>query len=135
MKIEDFLHKRFQALMTADYAVVFASYHEQAPFRQQFASCEDYLDFARRQLVQVKVLTWQFLGQREAATGQVECLLSMELEVGTVRQPYYELALLIQDHSGWHYHSAQKLTAEDFSGSPGQIDFRHFDDASPKIRF
>ena len=59
----------------------------------------------------------------------------MEIAVGDGRQYFYELALLRKTADGWRYHSAQKLSGEDYSGPPEQLDFCHFDSIAQKIRF
>ncbi len=129
------LTTRFDALESGDYSSVYASYHPEAPFRQNFSGEPDYLDFAQVQLAQVQVMSWQMLGRRTLAEGRVEQVLSMEIEMDCSRQWLYELALLIWTEDGWRYHSAQKMSAEDYSGVPEQIDFSHFDQATEKIRY
>jgi len=135
MTIEEFLEKRFALLQAGDYRAVFATYHTDAPFRRQFQDCAAYLDFAKSHLTAVKVISWSCRGQRELSSGDVECLLVMELECGGQRQFFYELALLKEEDGSWFYHSAQKLTVEDYKGLPEQLDFKHFDLATEKIRF
>ena len=129
------LKSRFSALQDEDYARVYASYHREAPFRVQFGSEADYLAFARKQLAQIQLTDWQELDRRSIGDGRVESILCMTLEVaGAGKQRLYELALLISTRDGWRYHSAQKLTAEDYRGRPEDLAFRHFDEAGEKIR-
>lgn len=135
MKALHFLEKRFSALGAADYVMVYDSYHPDAPFLQQFCSRGTYLRFARQQLSEIKINRWHCLKQRQVTESQLEVLLVMEIVTEAGTQFFYELALLIETDSGWRYHSAQKLGTDDYPGSPNQIDFCHFDNASQKIRF
>ena len=135
MNIQKFFQDRFAALIRGDYATVYASYHPDAPFLQQFDNLDAYLCFARQQLSGVKVRNWQCLQQRFIDEQQIEAILAMEIVTAEGSQSFYELALLIETADGWRYHSAQKLGADDYSGSAEQLDFCHFDDVNQKIRF
>lgn len=135
MSALDLLSRRFAALAVGDFAAVYASYCEDAPFLQQFSDRGTYLRFARQQLAQIEVQSWRSLRQRVCGKGREEHLLVMTLAVDGRTHYFYELALLIETPQGWRYHSAQKLSAEDYAGPPEQIDFRHFDAVSEKIRF
>lgn len=131
---QQLLESRFNALQAGDYASVYASYHSDAPFRRQFSGEADYLVFARQQLAQIQVKGWRALRQRRLGADRAETLLCMEVVADGTTQLFYELALLIATAEGWRYHSAQKLSVEDYPGSPEQLDFRHFDRAAEKIR-
>ncbi|SEA09937.1 hypothetical protein SAMN05660420_01205 [Desulfuromusa kysingii] len=131
----EFLDKRFSALIAGDYGVVYDSYHDNAPLMQQFKDRKTYIEFAQQQLAAIVVRDWRCLRQRTPEDRQLEVLLVMDLAVGGDSQSFYELALLVETESGWRYHSAQKLGPEDYSGPSDQIEFRHFDTATPKIRF
>jgi len=133
--VQAFLQGRFAALNRHDYAAVYASYHSDAPFLQQFDDLETYLCFARQQLGEIKVKNWQCLRQRSVAEQKVEAIIAMEIVTAEGSRLFYEMALLIETADGWRYHSAQKLSADDYSGRPEQLDFRHFDDVNQKIRF
>lgn len=135
MTVQQFLEQRFSSLGTGDYTAVYDSYHSDAPFLKQFSNRSTYVRFARQQLGEIEIKNWQCLRQRSIAELQLEVLLVMEIESGAGAQFFYELALLIETDSGWRYHSAQKLGADDYSGSPSEIDFCHFDNAAQKIRF
>ena len=135
MTIQQLLEYRFTALAAGDYPAVYDSYHPDAPFLQQFGSRSTYVRFARQQLSDIKIKNWSCLNRRVISELQLEVLLVMEIETEAVTQFFYELALLIETDSGWRYHSAQKLGADDYSGVPNQIDFCHFDNALQKIRF
>ena len=130
-----FLERRFSALAEEDYAAVYDSYHHDAPFLQQFGSRSTYIRFAEQQLSGIEIKNWYCLSQRRVDETQLEVLLVMEIETDAGSQFFYELAMLIETAAGWRYHSAQKLGADDYSGSPDKIDFHHFDSASQKIRF
>lgn len=135
MTAQHFLQKRFSALMAENYDAVYASYHEDAPFIHQFSDRQAYLHFARQQLKAIVINDWRCLRQRNLDGKKLEVILVMEVAVDDKPQYFYELALLVETDEGWCYHSAQKLTMEDYSGSPDLIDFCHFDNANPKIRF
>jgi len=130
-----FLESRFSALSRGDYATVYDSYHNDAPFLQQFADRASYLCFAQQQLSSVKIIDWFCPRKRTVADNQIEALLVMEIATEDCTQFFYEMALLINTSAGWFYHSAQKLGTDDYSGVPQQIDFCHFDNAVQKIRF
>ena len=135
MTAKTLLEKRFAALEQGDYATLHATYHPDSPFLQQFSDRATYIHFAEQNLHAIKVLSWQSLRQRQIDSQQQEHLLVMELEVDGESQYFYELALLIKTGTGWLYHSAQKLSGEDFAGPAALIDFRHFDQAEEKIRY
>lgn len=128
-----FLTQRFAALANADYAAVYASYHADAPFLQSFPDCAAYLAYADQCLGAVRIRSWQSLRQRILTADRQEHLLLMELEVDGSSQDFFELALLINSADGWRYHSAQKLSREDYGGAPEQLDFCHFEQAVQKI--
>lgn len=129
------LETRFSALSEGDYAAVYDSYHHDAPFRQQFSDRGTYVRFAKQQLDSIRIKNWRCLRQRVVDETQREMLLVMEITTDAGDQFFYELALLVETAAGWRYHSAQKLGMDDYTGSPEQIDFFHFDNALQKIRF
>ncbi|MEA3363072.1 MAG: hypothetical protein U9Q61_07375 [Thermodesulfobacteriota bacterium] len=135
MTVLQFLEQRFFALSAGDYSALYDSYHHDAPFRQQFTGRSTYIRFAQQHLGSVKIKNWHCLRQRAIDDKQLEAILVMEVAVDDESQYFYELALLIETDSGWCYHSAQKLGMDDYPGPPDLIDFCHFDDATPKIRF
>jgi len=129
------LEGRLRALAEADFAQLYASYHPDAPFLQHFPAKQDYLNFAAQHLAEVSLVEWKLFAQRRCGTDTTEVLCWLRMDIGGESQELYELALLITSENGWSYHSAQKLTAEDYTGPVEKIDFRHFDNAEPKIRF
>jgi len=133
--VEQFLDRRFASLGRGDYPAVYDSYHPDAPFLQQFSNRSTYLRFARQQLSEIEMKSWQCVKRRRIAESQVEVLLVMEIVTAAGTQFFYELALLIETAGGWRYHSAQKLGADDYSGPADEIDFHHFDHVAEKIRF
>lgn len=135
MTVEQFLQQRFLALNNGDFAAVYASYHAESPFLQQFTDCNTYVDYAKQHLSGVNISYWTCLMQRTVAHKQEEAVLVMEVATDNGKQYFYELALLLDTAAGWRYHSAQKLSVEDYSGDPQLLDFSYFDDASQKIRF
>jgi len=135
MTAEEMLAQRFTALASGDFAVVYATYHLESPFIQQFADRGTYVRFAKQNLSAIKVKSWTLLKKRDLADDQQEHILVMELTVDGTSQYFYELALLIETEDGWRYHSAQKLNSEDYPGLPEQIQFTHFDCAAQKIRY
>lgn len=135
MTAEELLTNRFAALENGDFATVYATYHKDSPFIQQFVDCATYVAFAKQNLSEVAVTSWQPVQQRILADQQLEQLLVMELSVDGSSQYFYELALLINTPGGWRYHSAQKLSSEDCPGPPEQIQFDHFDRVTQKIRY
>ncbi len=135
MTVLQFLETRFSALKDGDYAAVYDSYHEDAPFRQQFSNRNAYLRFARHELGSIEMKNWQCSRQRVLDEKRLEALLVMEIATDNGSQFFYELALLVEIGNDWRYHSAQKLGMDDYSGSPDQIDFCHFDNAMQKICF
>lgn len=129
------LERRFSALQKGDYQAVYASYHEDSPFLQQFSSPDSYTDFAVEHLSCVRVRSWGCQQLRWLSEDQVECLLVIDMQVAGVSSRMFELALLIRTNLGWRYHSAQKLDPEALSLSSQIPDFSDFDDAQQKVRF
>ena len=136
MSAHQFLEARFSALKRGDYSMVYDSYHSDAPFRQQFSCRNDYLGFAEDQLSSIEIKDWRCLQKRALDDNRLQVILMMELGEGSDTQFFYELALLIKTNDEcWFYHSAQKLGADDYSGSPIEVDFHHFDNITQKICF
>lgn len=131
----DCLRQRFEAHRRGDYAAVYASYHPQAPFLQYFPDLSSYLTFAREQLADVKLVTWQCTMERHLDGMQVECIQIVEYAHEGAISRMVELALLIDTNQGWRYHSAQKLDAQDLPVPAVLVDFSHFDQAVDKVRF
>ena len=132
--LDQFWAQRFADLSAGNYKAIYFSYHPRAPFRENFLSAREYVLFAKAQLSAIEVKDWQFVTYRELADDQVECLVTMQLSCDGVVQYFYELALVVRSEQQWLYHSAQKLSAEDYSGPPEQINFEHFDQVVQKIR-
>lgn len=135
MNPEELLAHRFAALQRQDYQSVYSSYHPEAPFLQSFPDSDSYVCFARQELANIEVRDWRSLGWRQPTADQIEHLLVMELVVDGIAEHFYELALLLKTSGGWRYHSAQKLSSEDYSGPPEQLDFCHFDQVAQKISY
>ncbi len=132
--LDRFWQQRFTALINGDYATVYRSYHQSAPFRDNFSCAREYVLFAQAQLGAIEVKDWQFVDFRTVGDDQVECIISMQLSCDGIDQYFYELALVCKNDNQWFYHSAQKLSAEDYSDNPDSIDFVHFDQVVQKIR-
>lgn len=135
MTAETLLEKRFTALKTGDFVTLHATYHPASPFLQQFPDRTTYIQFAEQHLHAIGVLSWQSLRKRQIDEQQQEHLLVMKLAVDGHSQYFYELALLVKTDQEWRYHSAQKLSCEDYTGPPDLIDFFHFDQVKEKIRY
>ena len=131
----ELLSARFSALRSGEFARLYASYHPESPFLRQFSDCNDYIHFAEQQLDEINLVSWRALDSRTLDGNRLEQLLVMEIEIAKGREFFYELALLVKTCSGWRYHSAQKLSSEDYSGPPDKVDFHHFDQAAQKIRY
>jgi len=131
----ELLNQRMLALTQGDFGLIYDSYHPEAPFLGHFPDRSEYLEFAQQQLLEIALVEWKTFGQREKQKGKVEILLWMRIGEGAAAQDLFELALLFQTEAGWRYHSAQKLTSEDYSGSIDEISFLVFDQAVQKIRF
>ena len=132
---EELLAERFAALQNGDFERLHASYHPDSPFLQQFYDRGAYVNFARQQLRGIRLRKWQRLDWRRLDAQRVEQLLAMEISVDGGTTYLYELALLVLTGAGWRYHSAQKLSGEDYQGPPEKLDFHHFDNAVQKIRY
>ena len=122
---------RMRALEQGDFSLIYDSYHSESPFLGFFRSKSEYLDFAEQQLKGLVLSEWKILRQRDTDSDDVEILLWMR--VGA--QDLFELARLIPSDDGWRYHSAQKLTREEYRGSVEKINFADFDQVAQKIRF
>lgn len=129
------IESRMNAFARGDFGLVYDSYHFQSPFIQHFRDKSDYLAFAAEQLGEIRLAAWRQFGQRRIDDQAVEVLLWMRTGEGDEAVDLFEMALLLETPSGWRYHSAQKLTREDYDGAFDQIDFCHFDQAEEKIRF
>lgn len=131
----EFINKRMDAFKKGDFGRVYDSYHIESPFLQHFLDKSDYLAFAADQLGDIVLADWKIFGQRRINEQAVEILLWMQMGEGDENLDLFEMALLLLTKSGWRYHSAQKLTREDYSGAFDQIDFCHFEQVPEKIRF
>ena len=126
--------QRFEDLKIGNFSALYASYHAQSPFLQQFLQLEDYVEFAAQSLAGLSPLEVQTGPSRDSGEG-VEVICMMVFELNGSQQTLYELALLLPTEDGWRYHSAQKLTPEDFGGAFSGLDFSHFDQQAIKVRF
>jgi len=131
---KELIQQRFAALKQGNFAGIYASYHPQAPFLEQFPGEEDYLAFAAENLGRIEVVETSIGTSRSTAEGvEIICALNYFLDGDSHR--LFELALVMETAAGWRYHSAQKLSAEDYSGPFSALDFKYFDQQSVKIRF
>lgn len=130
----DLIRLRFDSLKSHDFVALYSSYHPRSPFIEQFPSVTDYLEFAEQALSDITVRKARIRTSRKTAEG-VELICAMRFELGGEPQTIYELALLLPTGDGLRYHSAQKLTTEDYTGVVENLSFADFDQASPKIRF
>lgn len=130
----DLIRLRFDALKSQDFAALYSSYHPRSPFIEQFTGVTDYIEFAEQALSDITVRKTHIGASRKTAEG-IELICVMRFELGGEPQTIYELALLLPTGDGLRYHSAQKLTAEDYTGAAEDLSFSDFDQASPKIRF
>lgn len=131
----DCLQQRFEAHRRKDYHAIYATYHPDAPFLQYFPILDDYLIFARENLVTTQMRSWRCTMERRLDPQHAECLQIVEFSHdGLIRQSL-ELALLIQTSAGWQYHSAQKLDPDTLPVPLTQVDFSHFDEVVDKVRF
>ena len=128
------IQQRYDALAAGDFAALYASYHSQSPFIEQFPQEQDYLEFAAETLARLGVLQAHIGDLRETEEG-IEVVCGLHFELDGQEQVMFELALLVDEDGRWRYHSAQKLTAEDYSGEFAGLDFEHFDSQATKIRF
>lgn len=131
----DCLRRRFEAHRSCDYAAIYASYHPEAPFLQQFSDLKAYVNFAREHLSTIQIMSWQCTMERRLDSQQSECLQIIEFDHGGSTCRVAELVLLIRAGEGWRYHSAQKLDPDSLSVPMTMVDFSHFDQAVEKVRF
>jgi len=131
---EDLIRLRYTALKEQNLALLYASYHLDAPFLEQFPTLNTYREFAVEALSELRLYDADVGANRVTAQG-VEIICMLRFDLGDDVQILYELALLIATDAGWRYHSAQKLSSEDYLGDFAALDFIHFDHHSPKIRF
>lgn len=129
------IESRMRAFEQSEFSLVYDSYHIESPFLQHFTDKSDYLSFAGQELGDIVLAGWKMFGQRQINDQAVEVLLWMQMGEGEDALDLFELALLLLTKTGWRYHSAQKLTREDYAGDFDQIEFCHFDQAAEKIRF
>ena len=131
---EELIQLRYTALDEQNFSLLYASYHPEAPFLEQFPNVMVYLEFAAQSLSDVR-LCEILVGLSRATTEGIEVICSLRFELRARVQTLYELALLMPTEAGWRYHSAQKLSDEDFQGEFAALDFVHFDQQSPRIIF
>lgn len=130
----ELIESRFVALGEGDFGRLYASYHPEAPFVEQFPAQEDYLAFAQGALAGIRVVK-SFVGAVREADGGAEVICALHFELGGTPQTIFELALLLPFGEGFLYHSAQKLTSDEYSGGFADLSFAHFDMQAQKIRF
>jgi hypothetical protein len=132
--VKEQIQQRFTALAQRDFARLYASYHPLAPFRAQFPSAADYLAFAAETLGRIEVIETGIGAGRVSAEG-VEIICALHFALDGDLQRLFELALFMETPAGWRYHSAQKLTTEEYAGAFSALDFSYFDQQPVKIRF
>ncbi|MCF6180135.1 MAG: hypothetical protein L3J63_12230 [Geopsychrobacter sp.] len=131
---EELVRLRFTALKEQNFLFLYASYHPRSPFLELFPHADIYLEFAVQNLAPMRLCASEVGASRATAEG-VELICMLRFELDGKLQTMYELALLEPIESGWRYHSAQKLSAEDYQGEFAALEFIHFDHQSPKVRF
>ncbi|WP_020675653.1 hypothetical protein [Geopsychrobacter electrodiphilus] len=131
---EDLIRVRFAALKEQNFSLLYASYHPRAPFLEQFPTLNSYREFAVQTLSDLRLYDADVGASRVTPEG-VEIICILRFDLGSEVQILYELVLVIPTDLGWRYHSAQKLSTEDYQGEFAALDFVHFDHQSPKIRF
>lgn len=123
----DLVLARCNAFRQNDFSFIFHSYHEDAPFLQAFADCQDYLDYAAQALRGGFSINDCRIGRvRSVADDEVQVLFFMEVDCDGVIHKTIELACLKRTAQGWRYHSGAKRPLEDFDSPLEEIEFDDF---------
>lgn len=118
---EELVKKRFSALVQGDFEAVYASYHPQSGFRQQFPQLEAYRDYARQELQpQLKVENWRIL-KKQCACRQAQVLVSCCFQFGGQTQEMVEVACLAQDQEQWRYVEGYRIPREECPADPEEM--------------
>lgn len=108
------LIRRLDAFSSADFALIYDSYHPDAPFLRLHPDRREYLAFAADQLradfamVMCRVLSLEECGDTAAI------LVHMQVAFRGEVLEYLELCRLRRTPAGWFYHSGLKRPRSDF---------------------
>jgi len=127
---------RARAFAEGDFAFIYDSYHCDAPFRRHFPARDEYLNYARTDLLgRYRIHSCQILCDDAPAAGEARVLFFLDLEYGGERHQTLELSRLLKTTGGWHYHSGQKVNREQFSGSLEKITIAAVEERAEGICF
>ncbi len=113
---------RARAFAEGDFVFIYNSYHCDAPFRRHFPARDEYLNYARTDLLgRYRIHSCQILDDDAPAAGEARVLFFFDLEYGGERYQTLELSRFLHTEAGWRYHAGQKVNREQFSGSLEKI--------------
>ncbi|WP_327191986.1 YchJ family metal-binding protein [Syntrophotalea acetylenica] len=127
---------RCEAFRRNDFRFIFSTYHKDAPFLQAFATCEEYLQYARQHLQGAfRILSCRVIGMRSVAGDEAQVLFCLEVACSGVVQSTVELACIRRVGEKLHYHSGAKRNLSEFSGRVENITFEDFLDSDSLLFF
>lgn len=121
LKPADLIQARAQALEHAQFRFIYASYHPDSNFRQNFKNCNDYLSHVSvessiaPQIDECKILSEEIY----SSSARVLYRMYMTLADGT-ESGYYEVAELRCDKDVWRYLCGYKVPLHELNTLPAE---------------
>lgn len=127
---------RVSAFRLGDFGLIYDSYHPDSFFRAQFPQRDEYIRYAWAHLRRdFKILRCEILRERQPGRGEYHLIFHQTVENAGERIESFEMARLYRTDGGWRYHSSQKMSLEQFQGTPAEVDFADFERLSDRIFF
>jgi SEC-C motif-containing protein len=116
LKPADLIQARIDALESAQFRFIYASYHPDSNFRRNFKSCNEYLTHARTetsvapQIDECTILLEYVESSSARVLYRVQITFADGAETG-----YYEVAELRRDNGAWRYLCGHKVPFDELS--------------------
>jgi len=127
--------RRRDAFAEGDFAFIYDTYHPDSNFRTQFPNRQAYISLGKKSLQrdfhidQCRILK-EAVGNEEARV-----LFYLDTRFRGEREETFELSRFLRTERGWRYHSSQKLSRAEFSGTLEEIDWPDFAKVKDKVFF
>lgn len=133
---EQIVLARCDAFRRHDFRFIFQSYHRDAPFRQAFTDCGDYLAYADQALRGAfRIHGCRVLDVRSLDDDRSQVLFVMEVASDGELSTTVELAEFKRTPGGWRYFCGAKRPRGDFDCPLEDIEFGEFLDSESLVFF
>lgn len=120
------LVRRLDAFASADFAVIYDSYHPDAPFLRLHPDRAEYLTFAAGHIREDFAIVMCRVLKLEECGNAASILVQMQVTFRGEGQEYLELCRLRRKDASWFYHSGLKRPRTDFPAILDAVTSRDF---------